>query len=47
MEKTKADNVNEDGAEMYGFSVIGIFSVECKLLESKFLFFLIDILGVL
>lgn len=32
---------------MYGFSVIGIFAVECKLLESKFVFFLIDILGVL
>lgn len=47
MEKTTTDNVSENGTEMYGFSVIRIFSVECKLLESKFLIFLIDTLGVL
>lgn len=46
MEKNKTDNVSENGTEMYGFSVIGIFSVECKTLESKFLFSLIDILGI-
>lgn len=47
MEKNKTDIVSENETEMYGFSVIGIFAVEWKLLQRKFVFFLIDILGVL
>lgn len=47
MEKTKTDIVSENETEMYGFSVIRIFAVEWKLLQRKFVFFLIDILGVL
>lgn len=45
--KNKTDNISENGTEMYGFSVIRIFAVEWKLLERKFVFSLIDILGVL
>lgn len=41
---SKTDTWSENGRKMYGFNVMGIFTVECKLLESKIVSFLMDIL---
>lgn len=41
---SKIDIWSENGRKMYGFNVMGIFIVECKLFESKIVFFLMDIL---